>query len=466
MKTLVAVAAIVLLTFTLSCKNDTGSPTAPSDAAPTACATVDPESGPLDTSFAFDASCSSDAEDELASLVFRWDWTGNGSFDTELTGTVTATHQFAATGIHDTILEVEDTAGNTDRDTLSVTVNPDLPPVACVETVVDTGTLSTLFSFDATCSTDAEDIFSDITFRWDWEGDGVFDEEGGGHATTTHQYTSTGVFEMILEVLDTIGQADRDTVIITVELGIDTVSIPAGGFTMGSGSGEPGHYAWEVSHPVALTYGFIMFAHPVTEMAYDLVMGSGQSVSMMPRGYVDWDEAVVYCNVLSALEGLTPAYTINAPNGDVTWNHDADGWRLPTEAEWEYACRAGSEAAFPGGQASQLGCAPVDPVLDDYGWYCGNTFVPQEVGQKLPNDWGLHDMHGSLYEWCWDGYLPAYETLSMDDPVYDVEPGANRTCRGGSWQSDTRHCRAAYRGQADPDNPADIRGFRPVRTVF
>ena len=459
-----ALAVIALVALIANCKKDS---TKPSDDAPTACVAVDPASGPLDTSFAFDAGCSSDDEDALADLIFRWDWNADGTYDAEFVGVATATHQFAAVGTHDVVVQVEDTAGQTDTETVSATVDPDEPPVACVETSQDTGTLSTLFSFDGTCTTDAEDDFAALHFRFDWEGDGTFDEEETGDATKTHKYTNTGVFDMVMEVEDTFGNTDRDTIVVTVELGIETVSIPAGSFTMGSPPEELGRYSWEVAHPVTLTRGFVMFDKPVTERIWDLIYGSGTSASRLPQGYVAWDDAVAFCNALSAIEGLTPAYDIHGLNGDVTWNQDADGWRLPTEAEWEYACRGGTDTAFPNGDATQTGCAPIDPNLDAMGWYCGNSDnTLHDAGEKQANPWGLFDMHGGIWEWCWDGYRSDYEVLPETDPVYDVGVGANRTCRGASWQSDARHCRSAYRGQADTDNPLAIRGFRPVRTVF
>ena len=130
-------------------------------------------------------------------------------------------------------------------------------------------------------------------------------------------------------------------------------------------------------------------------------MGGEPTNPQLPECYVSWDMAVQFCNALSLQEGLTPAYTIHGPNGDVTWHHDADGYRLPTEAEWEYACRAGSTTAFANGPITHTGCSPLDPNLDAMGWYCGNNSPsgPKLVGQKQANEWGLYDMHGNVWAW-------------------------------------------------------------------
>ena len=134
----------------------------------------------------------------------------------------------------------------------------------------------------------------------------------------------------------------------------DFVYIPAGTFTMGSPSDEPARSLNEIQHQVTLTKGFYMSKYEVTEQWWYEVMGGTSTTSELPKNYVSWDMAVEFCNALSVKEGLTRAYTINGPDGDVTWNRNADGYRLPTEAEWEYACRAGSVTAFANGRYEHL----------------------------------------------------------------------------------------------------------------
>lgn len=246
------------------------------------------------------------------------------------------------------------------------------------------------------------------------------------------------------------------------------VLIPPGAFQMGSPTNEPGRLAGrETLHTVTLTQGFYMSRTEVTEEWWDAVMGSGSSTSQHPKAYVSWDQAVAFCNQLSLDEGLTPAYTINGPNGDATWNQAANGYRLPTEAEWEYACRGGSQAAFCNGPITYTGTTPLDPNLDQVGWYGGNAGgASHDVGLKTANAWGLHDMHGNLWERVWDGLREDYQNLPSEDPVYDVGPGANRVFRGGGWYSQARGCRSANRDSNSPNSSGHDVGFRPVRSAF
>ncbi len=268
-----------------------------------------------------------------------------------------------------------------------------------------------------------------------------------------------------VRIYDRVLEADE-----ILELGRDTpgdyVLIPPGAFTMGSPIDEPAHDDHETLHAVTLTQGFYMATTEVTEEWWDVVMGSGATTSQLPRASLSWDDAVAFCNQLSLDEELTPAYVINGPNGDVTWNREANGYRLPTEAEWEYACRAGSQEALCNGPITSAGCEPLDPNLDQVGWYCGNSeYTDIDVGQKNANAWGLHDMHGNIWEWVWDGYREDYQNLPADDPAYDAEPVTNRVLRGGSWNNDSQHCRSALRHSAYPSRRHVRVGFRPVRSA-
>jgi formylglycine-generating enzyme required for sulfatase activity len=245
----------------------------------------------------------------------------------------------------------------------------------------------------------------------------------------------------------------------------EMVYVAPGSFQMGSPVGELGRDSNETQHPVTLTQGFFLSTHEVTEELWDEVMGGG-STSQEPKVYVSWDAAIAFCNALSEQEGLTPAYEIHGSCGDVTWNRSASGYRLPTEAEWEHACRAGSETAFANGDITEIGCG-YDPNLAAIGWYCGDdTGSHEEVGQKDPNAWGLYDMHGNVWECCWDGYRSDYENLTEEDPVYDVEPESFRVVRGGGWYNFAQHCRSAYRSSSYPSRGCYTIGFRIARSAF
>ncbi|MEV4346767.1 SUMF1/EgtB/PvdO family nonheme iron enzyme [Actinoplanes sp. NPDC049596] len=160
--------------------------------------------------------------------------------------------------------------------------------------------------------------------------------------------------------------------------------------------------------------------------------------SQLPAVEVSWLDAVRYCNERSVADGFAPAYSIK--DLDVDWNREADGYRLPTEAEWEYACRAGT-------------VGPRYGDLDDIAWYRDNSGGSRhDVGTRAPNAWGLHDMLGNVWNWCWDLYDPA---------VY----GPYRVLRGGGWFDEHWSCRASVRRRSHPTFRVDDVGFRLARSI-
>ena len=201
----------------------------------------------------------------------------------------------------------------------------------------------------------------------------------------------------------------------------DLVAIPAGQVTL---SDRRTSQSWKVSVP-AFSLGVV----PVTSSLY----AGGES--RLPVTGVSWTDAVSFCNRLSVAEGLTPAYVV----GDsVAWDPDADGYRLPTEAEWEHACRAGTTGPRYGD-------------LDEIAWYRGNSGERvHDVGGKRANAWGLHDMLGNAWDWCWDLY---------DPDVY----GSYRVLRGGGWFDEHWSCRASVRRRSHPTYRIDDVGFRIAR---
>jgi formylglycine-generating enzyme required for sulfatase activity len=247
-------------------------------------------------------------------------------------------------------------------------------------------------------------------------------------------------------------------------------------FDMGSPPDEPGHFSDELElisdeilHRVLLTREIWVSDHEVTQAEYEDVMDTNPSWFVDPDHPVEnvsWMDAVIYCNELSADSGYTPAYVISGQD-DVNWDPDADGFRLPTEAEWEWACRAGTQTAFATGRLINEGCG-FDPVLDEIGWYCGNTESTEQVSSesnvKIPNAWGKFDMHGNVWEWCWDWYA---EDLGSDFAVDPSGPatGSHRVARGGSWFDFARDARSASRLPQTAGSPDNTIGFRVVRTV-
>ncbi|WP_285487253.1 formylglycine-generating enzyme family protein [Amycolatopsis taiwanensis] len=184
-------------------------------------------------------------------------------------------------------------------------------------------------------------------------------------------------------------------------------------------------------------------AYQVTQAQYAEVTGLRPSTAQgdrLPVEGVSWWDAARFCNSLSRLAGLTPAYFLDSGNETVEWNASADGYRLPTEAEWEHACRAGTTGPRYG-------------PLDEIGWYRGNSGERvQEVGGKRPNAWGLHDMLGNVWEWCWDVY---------DPEVY----GSYRVLRGGGWFDEDWSCRASVRRRSHPTYRVDDVGLRVARSA-
>jgi formylglycine-generating enzyme required for sulfatase activity len=233
------------------------------------------------------------------------------------------------------------------------------------------------------------------------------------------------------------------------------VLVPAGSFSMGDGAGRPD----EAPHNLSLN-AFYIDQYPVTQELYEKVLGVNPSKRKDPNNPVEntrWTDAVRFCNECSKLEGLTPCYDLT------TWkcNFEADGYRLPTEAEWEYACRAGSTTRFCFGDAEN--------ELSQYAWLKSTSQgKPHPVGEKRPNRWGLFDVHGNVWQWCNDWYGQTYYTESSADDPHGPATGEMRVLRGGAWDSTPDKCRSAYRHKevpvfADACFGADSYGFRRAR---
>lgn len=233
------------------------------------------------------------------------------------------------------------------------------------------------------------------------------------------------------------------------------VMLPPGSFNMGDASGRPD----ERPHVVAVG-SFYIDQYPVTQELYEKVLGVNPSKRKEPRNPVErtqWTDAVRFCNRCSELDGLTSCYDLTR------WEcrFEANGYRLPTEAEWEYACRAGNEGKYCFGDA--------EGQLPQYAWFKPHSQgKPQPVGQKLPNRWGLYDMHGNVWQWCNDWYGENYFAESPQQDPRGPVAGKMRVLRGGAWDCTAEKCRSAYRHKefpvySDACFGADSYGFRRVR---
>jgi sulfatase modifying factor 1 len=237
---------------------------------------------------------------------------------------------------------------------------------------------------------------------------------------------------------------------ITNTIGMHLQLIPAGTFLMGSPVTEEGRYDDETQHKVTISKTFYMQTTEVTQGQWKSVMGTEpwKGEDYVKEGpnyaatYVSWNDAVAYCEKLSEKESVT--------------------YRLPTEAEWEYACRAGTETAWSFGDD--------DASVGQYAWYRGNAYdigerYAHQVRLKKPNAFGLYDMHGNAHEWCHDFYGKHYYKQSPEKDPPGPASGSFRVLRGGSWLSNSLSTRTANRYWGVAVDRGYDHGFRVVREL-
>jgi acetoin utilization deacetylase AcuC-like enzyme/formylglycine-generating enzyme required for sulfatase activity len=243
---------------------------------------------------------------------------------------------------------------------------------------------------------------------------------------------------------------------ITTKTGIEMVAIPAGWFLMGDDNGaadeRPAHKVW--------ISAFWMDKYEVVQeefRKYQLPDPSHFKNPKNPLERINWTDAALYCNDRSRAEGLEPCYD------EQTWqcNFQANGFRLPTEAEWEYACRAGTTTRYSFGNDVRK--------LKTYAWFVKNSSEKTHpVGQKKPNPWGLYDMHGNVAEWCNDYYSESYYKQGPDKDPKGPAAGEEKVLRGGAWNLSVQTCRSSYRASDPSLNDTclanDSIGFRCVRS--
>ncbi len=253
-------------------------------------------------------------------------------------------------------------------------------------------------------------------------------------------------------------KTSKDTApqVVKTKSGLEMVQVPGAWFSMGDEN--------EVDakpHEVRVD-AFTIDRYPVTQAEYQRVTGENPSrwkADHNPVEQMRWSDAVKYCNARSRKDGLQPCYNLE------TWECDftASGYRLPTEAEWEYACRAGTTSAYFFGNAPE--------ALSDYAWIDSNADArPQPVGQKLPNPWGLYDMLGNVWEWCNDFYQVDYYQVVPEENPRGPNTGETKVLRGGAWKFSAECCRSGYRynenpGYVDVCFGYDIYGFRCVKNA-
>ena len=255
---------------------------------------------------------------------------------------------------------------------------------------------------------------------------------------------SKGIFLMLLFFVDQLqAQSPKE---ITNSIGMKLVLIPKGTFMMGSPETEKGRQENETQHEVTISKGYYLGVYEVTQAQYEKVIGKNPSLYQgaivgnenadLPVENVSWHDAVEFCKKLSDLPEEKKAGRV---------------YRLPTEAQWENACRAGSKTAYLFDDEEGL--------LPEYGWFSRNSSRrTHTVGLLEPNAWGLYDMHGNVWEWCSDWYVE-YSQCAVSDPTGPKE-GSDRVHRGGGWNSGAADCRSAYRGGSTPGDRFYSLGFR------
>ena len=214
---------------------------------------------------------------------------------------------------------------------------------------------------------------------------------------------------------------------------------------MGSPEGELGRWDREVQHEVTLTKGFWLLEHEVTQEMWESVMGTKPSYfkgPKLPVENVSWDDCQDFIKKIQSFVSVGMQFS------------------LPSEAQWEYACRAGTRSALNNGKEltdEKYNC----PNLNEVAWYGSNSeSTTHEVKGKKPNNWGLYDMHGNVWEWCNDWYGEDYYKKSPTTDPLGPSDGSSRVGRGGGWDDGARLCRSAFRSNLSPENRYYILGFR------
>jgi len=232
---------------------------------------------------------------------------------------------------------------------------------------------------------------------------------------------------------------------------VEMIPIAGGNFIMG---GTPSHSVTLSSYKVSSV--------EITQKQWSAIMNSNPSMHIgdnYPVEQVSWYQAVSFCNKLSIKLGKTPCYAINGNTAPSDWSSGTiqmsrtGGYRMPTEAEWEYAARGGQNTGFSG--------TNTEAELQHYAWYVNTATNTMPVGKKLPNQFGLYDMTGNVWEWCWDWYATLASTPE-NDPAGPAT-GTYKTLRGGAWSNNTTYCNVTYRLTRGPIAGGDYFGIRLVQ---
>ncbi len=417
----------------------------------------------------------SDADGDSVSLQYAW----SSDAGTDLSGETGSTLDGAAAfsknetiTVSVTPVETGDPTAFGASATASVTVLNTPPTAPGIEITPDepVGGLDDLVCSVDTAATDADD--DALTYGFAWEVDGTAytgtPSETATTSTVSGTEAETGEAWTCSVTADdgaetgpaTEATVDVTPMVITHPGGGQMILISAGTFDMGCTPDQSSCSSDESPvHTVTLTHDFYLGTTEVTQAEYEGVIGSNPSSypscgASCPVDHVSWYDVAEFANALSAADGLDNCFACSG--GTCTTLGDpytCTGYRLPTEAEWEFAARAGTDLLYAGSD-----------TLDDVGWYNSNSgYNPHPVAQMEPNAWGLYDMSGNVMEWVWDRYA-GYSSSPVSDPA-GPQSGSSRVNRGGSWLYNPVYARVAYRQGNNPSDRGYSLGFRLARTV-
>lgn len=254
---------------------------------------------------------------------------------------------------------------------------------------------------------------------------------------------SFGKVKITVSVDDTLSNEIEFTVLRPVFIPLDLADVPAGTFSMGDNSGEGFSNELPV-HEVTLTRDLLVSKYELSQQQWKSLVSSNPSLTKndeLPVHNISWKDAVLYANLLSEKEGLTKCYTIN--DDEVVFDYNANGYRLPTEAEWEYICRAGTQTKYYNGDSKDN--------LHDIAWYYDQDSINiHKSGLKQPNAFGIYDIVGNVSEYCWDIWSNSYTEDAQTDPT-GAASGPGRVLRGAAWVSNSNACRSSFRYYYYPD---------------